>query len=35
LLIRNDPFLGLTYDGARLVLPDHPGLGVSRRAESS
>jgi L-alanine-DL-glutamate epimerase-like enolase superfamily enzyme len=31
LLIANDPYEGLRYDGARLVLPDAPGLGVSRR----
>ena len=30
LLIRNDPFRGLTYDGARLSLPAGPGLGVER-----
>ncbi|HGY08939.1 MAG TPA: dipeptide epimerase [Oceanithermus profundus] len=31
LLIQNDPFQGLAYDGARLVLPQGPGLGVRRR----
>ncbi len=31
LLIQNDPFLGVTYQGATLVLPDLPGLGVVRR----
>ena len=31
LLIRNDPYRGLKYDGARLFLPDGPGLGVERR----
>jgi L-Ala-D/L-Glu epimerase len=30
LLIRNDPYRGLSYDGARLTLPDGPGLGVER-----
>jgi L-alanine-DL-glutamate epimerase-like enolase superfamily enzyme len=30
LLIRDDPFVGLCYDGASLVLPDGPGLGVRR-----
>ena len=30
LLIRNDPFRGLTYNGARLSLPAGPGLGVER-----
>jgi L-alanine-DL-glutamate epimerase-like enolase superfamily enzyme len=27
-LIANDPFTGVTYDGARLVLPEAAGLGV-------
>ncbi|WP_457628797.1 dipeptide epimerase [Oceanithermus sp.] len=31
LLIKNDPFKGLGYDGARLVLPRRPGLGITRR----
>ncbi len=31
LLIRNDPYRGLKYDGARFRLPDGPGLGVERR----
>ena len=31
LLIANDPYAGVRYDGARLVLPDTPGLGVARR----
>ncbi|HET6594230.1 MAG TPA: dipeptide epimerase [Anaerolineales bacterium] len=30
LLIRNDPYDGLRYDGAKLTLPDGPGLGVVR-----
>ena len=30
LLIRNDPFRGLKYDGTRFSLPDGPGLGVVR-----
>ncbi|HEU0295022.1 MAG TPA: dipeptide epimerase [Anaerolineales bacterium] len=30
LLIRNDPYCGLRYDGARMTLPDSPGLGVER-----
>jgi L-alanine-DL-glutamate epimerase-like enolase superfamily enzyme len=30
LLIRNDPYRGLKYDGAKLTLPDGPGLGVAR-----
>ncbi len=29
LLIANDPFRGVRYDRARLVLPDRPGLGVT------
>jgi len=30
LLIANDPYRGVQYDGARLILPDAPGLGVTR-----
>ena len=30
LLIRDNPFRGLTYEGARFSLPDGPGLGVER-----
>jgi len=30
LLISNDPFRGVGYDGALLLLPDAPGLGVVR-----
>jgi L-alanine-DL-glutamate epimerase-like enolase superfamily enzyme len=30
LLIRNDPYRGLKYEGARISLPDGPGLGVER-----
>jgi L-alanine-DL-glutamate epimerase-like enolase superfamily enzyme len=33
LLIANDPFVGVVYDGARLVLPDRPGLGVEERSK--
>ena len=29
LLIANDPYRGVRFDGARLVLPDKPGLGVT------
>lgn len=29
LLIANDPYRGVRYDGARLILPDAPGLGVA------
>ncbi len=28
LLIANDPFRGVRFDGAALSLPDGPGLGV-------
>ena len=28
LLIGNDPFSGLRYEGANLFIPDGPGLGV-------
>ena len=31
-LVSDDPFEGIRYDGARLQLPDHPGLGVRPRA---
>ncbi|MDQ6767796.1 MAG: dipeptide epimerase [Candidatus Eremiobacteraeota bacterium] len=31
LLISDDPFVGVRYDGAQLRLPDAPGLGVVRR----
>lgn len=31
LLVTNDPFVGATVVGGRLVLPDEPGLGVRRR----
>jgi L-alanine-DL-glutamate epimerase-like enolase superfamily enzyme len=30
LLIKNDPYRGLKYDGAKLALPDRPGLGLVR-----
>lgn len=30
LLIRNDPFRGLKYEGAKFTLPDGPGLGLVR-----
>ena len=30
LLIRNDPYRGLKYDGAKMTLPDGPGLGLER-----
>jgi L-alanine-DL-glutamate epimerase-like enolase superfamily enzyme len=33
LLIRNDPYQGVLYRGAKLVLPEGPGLGVVRRKE--
>jgi L-Ala-D/L-Glu epimerase len=28
LLIKNDPFKGIEYHGAKIVLPKHPGIGV-------
>ncbi len=31
LLITDDPFVGVRYDGARMRLPDAPGLGVVPR----
>ncbi len=30
LLIKNDPYRGLKYDGAKVTLPDGPGLGLER-----
>jgi L-Ala-D/L-Glu epimerase len=30
LLIKNDPYRGLKYDGANLTLPHGPGLGLAR-----
>lgn len=32
LLIRNDPYQGLRYEGARIILPDGAGLGVAPAA---
>ncbi len=31
LLIKNDPFTGLGYAGARLLLPTNPGLGIEAK----
>ena len=31
LLIKNDPFVGLRYEGARITLPEGPGLGLQPR----
>ena len=31
LLIKNDPYRGLKYDGAQMTLPDGAGIGVERR----
>lgn len=30
LLIKNDPYQGLRYEGAKMVLPDGPGIGLVR-----
>lgn len=35
LLIRNDPFTGVRYQGAELVLPSTPGLGVALKQPSN
>ncbi len=35
LLVANDPFVGVTVAGGRLVLPDGPGLGVAPRSAGS
>lgn len=32
LLISRDPFIGVRYDGGRLLIPDAPGLGVREGA---
>jgi L-alanine-DL-glutamate epimerase-like enolase superfamily enzyme len=34
LLIANDPWEGVAVRDGRLVLPDRPGLGLTRRVES-
>ena len=31
LLIKHDPYQGIKYDGAKIILPDQPGLGVRQR----
>jgi L-alanine-DL-glutamate epimerase-like enolase superfamily enzyme len=31
LLVKNDPYLGLTYVGAKMTLPERPGIGVVRK----
>ena len=33
LLIRNDPYRGLRYEGARMMLPAGPGVGLERAPE--
>ncbi len=35
LLIANDPFSGLRYDGAKIILPTGPGLGLVTNASNS
>jgi L-alanine-DL-glutamate epimerase-like enolase superfamily enzyme len=30
LLIKNDPYRGLRYEGAKMILPDNPGIGLTR-----
>jgi L-alanine-DL-glutamate epimerase-like enolase superfamily enzyme len=30
LLIKNDPYRGVTYDGAKMLLPSSAGIGVER-----
>jgi L-alanine-DL-glutamate epimerase-like enolase superfamily enzyme len=32
LLVKNDPYRGLEYEGARFLLPNAPGIGVTRLA---
>lgn len=31
LLIKNDPYLGLRYNGAKISLPNDPGIGLRKR----
>jgi L-alanine-DL-glutamate epimerase-like enolase superfamily enzyme len=31
LLIKNDPYLGIVYDGAKMFLPEDAGIGVQKR----
>jgi L-alanine-DL-glutamate epimerase-like enolase superfamily enzyme len=33
LLVSNDPFEGVRYEGARVHVPERPGIGVVRRSE--
>ncbi len=35
LLIDNDPYQGVIYQGARLILPDLPGIGVRKKEAAS
>jgi len=35
LLIKNDPYRGLRYDGATITLPDKPGIGLERIIQTS
>lgn len=35
LLIKHDPYRGISYDGARFSLPDGPGLGLERVPEKT
>jgi L-Ala-D/L-Glu epimerase / N-acetyl-D-glutamate racemase len=32
ILINNDPFNGILYEGAKLLLPDRPGLGITYKS---
>jgi L-Ala-D/L-Glu epimerase len=35
LLIKHDPYVGLRYQGARMILPETPGIGVAPAAPSA
>ncbi|MEO8955947.1 MAG: enolase C-terminal domain-like protein, partial [Ktedonobacteraceae bacterium] len=35
LLITDDPYIGVTVDKGKLILPDGPGLGVKPRVQST
>lgn len=34
ILIKNDPYRGMVYDGAKLILPELPGLGVTIKQDT-
>jgi hypothetical protein len=30
-LIANDPFIGIQYDMAQIILPASPGIGITKK----